>query len=63
LKGSSKGVEHGMPLLAHGAQITANGTEGSGTHIAAKGPRNLLLHLDHAQVALRLIVGNRNIFP
>lgn len=57
LKGSSKGVEHGMPLFAHGAQITSNGTEVSGTRIATKGPGNLLLHLDHTHIELHLLVG------
>ncbi len=46
-----------MPLLAHRGEIAADPTKGGRPLLAAKGARNLLLDFEHAQITLRLIVG------
>jgi hypothetical protein len=46
-----------MTLLAHGGQRAANATKGGRALLAAKGCGDLLLDVDHAQVAPGLIVG------
>jgi hypothetical protein len=49
-----------MTLLAHRRKIAANVTKSRRAALCAKGPRNLLLHFDHAQVALGLVVSKRD---
>src|SRR5579884_127653 len=60
MKNSGKSSQHGMALLLHGGEITANVAKGSRSRGTAKGAANLLLHFGHAQVTLRLVVGKRN---
>ena len=50
--------QHGMTLLAHRGQITANATKSGCSSFAAEGACDLLLHFDHAQIAFGLIVGS-----
>src|SRR5450755_3168181 len=52
--------EHGMPLLVHRREITADMAKSGSPSCTAKGARNLLLHFRPAQIALRLVVGKRN---
>src|SRR5437660_7003692 len=59
-KDSSQSLKHAMTLLTHGGEIAADATKRRQSGLTAKGARNLLLHLDHAQVALGLIVGKGN---
>jgi hypothetical protein len=49
-----------LALLEHRGEVAADATKGRRTIFAAKGARHFLLHFDHAQVALGLIVGKRN---
>ena len=49
-----------MPLLAHGGEIAANTAKGRQSPFTAKRARDLLLHFDHPQITLRLIVGERD---
>ncbi len=48
--------EHLDALLAHGGEIAADAAEGARALRAAEGAGDLLLHLDHADVALGLVV-------
>src|SRR6266487_2798846 len=52
--------QHGMSLLLHGREITADAAKGGGTYRTAEGPRNLLLDFCHSKIALGLIVGKRD---
>lgn len=52
--------EHGMHLLVHGGEITANVAKGSRSRGTAKGARDLLLHFGKASVTLSLVVGKGN---
>ena len=56
---SSQGVEHGVSSLAHGGEIAANATKGSRPDFTSESARDFLLHFEHAQIALRLIVYKR----
>lgn len=47
-------------VLVGGGQITADRTKHPRTALAAETARNLLLHLDHAQVPLGLVVVERH---
>jgi hypothetical protein len=44
----------------HGGEVTAESAKGADPFRRAKGSGDLLLHLDHAQVALGQVVGERN---
>src|SRR5258706_5271724 len=44
------------PLFAQGRQIATNPAKGADTRQAAKTPGDLLLHFEHAQIALGQIV-------
>jgi len=57
--------EQGIALLAERGEIATDAGEGVGTLLAAEGPGDLLLHLDHAHVAFSLIVvaGEGKILP
>ncbi len=44
------------PLFAQGRQIATNPAKGAGTRQAAEAPGDLLLHFEHAQIALGQIV-------
>ncbi len=46
------------PLLAQGREVTADATEHRHPLFGAEAPGDLLLHFDHAQIALRLVVGS-----
>jgi hypothetical protein len=52
--------EHGVSLLLHGRQITANAAKGADPRRRAKGARDFLLHFGPAQVPLGLVVRKRN---
>ena len=57
-------VESGTALLAPGAEQAAQAAERLGTAGAAEGAGDLSLDLDHAQVALSLVVGiSRQLHP
>ncbi len=45
------------PLLAQGRQVTADATEHHHPTFGTETPGDLLLHFDHAQISLRLVVG------
>src|SRR6266571_9070665 len=47
-KGRPQGLKQRAVLLAHGGEVTADGAKGADPFGTAKGPRDLLLHLDHA---------------
>ena len=55
--------EQGHALLAQCGQRAANATKGHHPSFRAKGARDLLLHFDHADISLRLIVvkGDREV--
>ncbi len=52
--------EHGVSLLLHCRQITANAAKRADPRRTAKGTSNLLLHFGPAQIPLRLVVGKRD---
>src|SRR5919108_2356753 len=60
MEDSRKSREHGMALLLHRRQITADAAKSGDPSRTAKGARNLLLHFRPAKVALGLIVRKRN---
>src|SRR5438552_5598403 len=60
LKDSSHGGQHGATLFAHRGKITANGTKSRCPLFTAKGAGNLLLDLDHPQIAFGQIVRKRH---
>ena len=45
-------------LLAQGRQVAADATKGRGSRFTAEGAGDLLLHFDHAHIALGLIIGS-----
>ena len=45
------------PLLAQGGEVTADATEPRHPGLGAEATGDLLLHFDHAQISLRLVVG------
>jgi hypothetical protein len=47
-----------MILLSHGREIAAKATKRRESSRTVEGSRNLLLHLDHPEVALGLIIGS-----
>ncbi len=49
-----------MTLFAHGREIAAGAAKGRDPCITAEGASDLLLYFDHAQISLRLVVGERN---
>jgi hypothetical protein len=59
---TSKGViecrQQFDPLLAQGRQVTADATEHHHSNFGTEAARDLLLHFDHAQISLRLVVGS-----
>src|SRR6266478_6607498 len=48
------------PLLAQGGKVTADATEHRHPAFGAEAPGDLLLHFDHAQIALCLVVVKRD---
>ena len=52
--------QHGVSLLAHRRQITADAAKSGDPSRTAKGARNLLLNLRQAKVALGLVIRKRN---
>ncbi len=52
--------KQGHPLLAQGRQVATNAAEGQNSGFRAEGARNLLLHFDHPNVALGLIIVKRH---
>ncbi len=60
MEDSGKSREHGVSLLLHRRQIAADAAKSRGPSRTAKGASNLLLHFDHPQVALSLIVRKWN---
>src|SRR5258708_256698 len=59
-KDRPEGFKQRAALLAHGGEVTAKGAEGRDPLGTAEGARNLLLDLDHAQVALGQVIGERD---
>ena len=57
MEDSSHGSQQRAALLTHGGEIATNDTKGRGPLRTAKGAGNLLLHFDHPQISLRLVVG------
>src|SRR5689334_25190782 len=57
---SFEGSEEGVALLAQRREVAAQDTEGIRTGPRAEGAGDLLLHLDHAQVAFGLVVVEGN---
>src|SRR5579875_1477571 len=55
-EGGLQSRQERKPLFAQGRQIAANATKGLGSGQRAEAAGDLLLHFDHAQVALGLIV-------
>jgi hypothetical protein len=55
-KGAGEGVKDGAALLAPGGADRADAAEGVRACITAERARHLLLDIDHAQIAYRLIV-------
>ncbi len=45
------------PLLAQSRQVRADAAEHRHSLLSTEAARDLLLHFDHAQIALRLVVG------
>lgn len=56
-KDSQQSSQHGMPLLRQRGKLAANTATGCQSSLAANGARDLLLHVDHPQITLRLMVG------
>ena len=59
-KGLVQGMQEIHPLLVQGGKITAQSTEHLQAHLGAQAARDFLLHFEHAQVALSLIVIKRH---
>src|SRR6266700_1725646 len=60
MEDSRQSREHGVSLLAHRRQITADVAKSGDPSRTAKGARNLLLHFGPAKIALRLVIRKRN---
>src|SRR5438876_3793219 len=60
MEDSRQSRKHGVSLLVHRRQITADAAKSGDPSRTAKGARNLLLHFGPAQVPLGLVVGKRN---
>src|SRR5437588_3964396 len=60
MEDSSKSRQHGMSLLLHSRQITADATKSGDPCSTAKSARNLLLHFCPAEIPLGLVVRKRN---
>src|SRR5579875_1985348 len=59
-QGSLQSRQRVQTLLAQGGKVATNAAKGLSSSLAAKTPRNLLLHLDHAEIALGLVVIKRH---
>ena len=59
-KDSSQSRKHGMTLLTHRREITANATISRRSVLTAKGSCYLLLDFDHPQIPLSLVIGKRD---
>ena len=52
-----QGIQQIGPLLVEGGEIAADATDLLNARLGRQSARNLLLHFEHAQVPLGLIVG------
>ena len=59
--GQTQRLQNGLTLLAGGRDVAADATEDGGALAGAEAPRHLLFEFDHAQVALGLIVVERDV--
>lgn len=59
-KTARKEASNGRSLLPHSGEVTANGAKRRDPFSTAERARNLLLDLDHTQVALRQVAGERD---
>ena len=48
------------PLLTQGGEIAADATQDLDAHLGAQAARDFLLHFEHAQISLRLVVIKRH---
>src|SRR5437868_4841423 len=60
MENSRQSRQHGVSLLVHRRQITADAAKSRDPSRTPKGARNLLLHFRQAKVALSLVVRKRN---
>ena len=49
-----------MALFGHGGEVPPDAAEGNRTRLRAEGPRDVLLHFNHAQILFRTIIGERH---
>src|SRR3954447_11100363 len=49
-----------MALFSHSREVPSNTAEGHRTRLGAEGPRDFLLHFDHAEILFRTIIGERH---
>ncbi len=59
----TKGREEFDALLAQRRQVTADATEHDHSHFGAEATGDFLLHFDHAQIALRLVIVRWDLGP
>ncbi len=55
-KDSHQGGQHGMPPIVHGGEVATNAAKGRQSPFTPKRARDLLLHFDHPQITLGLII-------
>src|SRR5260370_39324453 len=53
----TQGLQQGMAVLAHRREVAAQATKRGGPWRTTKRARNLLLHFDHPNIPLGLVVG------